>query len=318
MNLRDITLFLLAALMLVGCSDVKGNYYLKAGEYRDGIAALEPMYRENPADARAAYFLGRMHLALSESGKALPYMEKAVQLKGDSADYRFWLGIAYWGQKKPDLERASYLRALELEPDHLPSSLYLGHNYFDSKQWALALERYDHVLSLYDWNRSALYNRARTLVQLNKDKEAVEALETFLERYSYGAYAIRATSALNALGDYRYRNFLIGNRNLPLKSVEFRRGAAEPVDEGFQALPILATVLSDNASLKLHLVVHVAGDRALARQRVIAVRDYILGEEPDIGADRLLLSWFAEPEMIESANGNITLNESVRFITAVE
>ena len=56
---------------------------------------LEAAVREDPSDARAAFYLGRTLLSADEVSKAVEWIEKAVALDEGRVEYHLWLGRAY-------------------------------------------------------------------------------------------------------------------------------------------------------------------------------------------------------------------------------
>jgi len=90
---------------------------------------LEAAVREDPADARAAHYLGRALLAADEVDKAVEWMEKSVSLDGSQVDYHLWLGRAYGAKamranvfQQPSLAgkvRREFERASALDPENL-------------------------------------------------------------------------------------------------------------------------------------------------------------------------------------------------------
>ncbi|HYR45604.1 MAG TPA: tetratricopeptide repeat protein [Thermoanaerobaculia bacterium] len=90
---------------------------------------LEAALREDPGDARAASYLGRLLLASDELDAAVESLEKSVSLEEGNAEYHLWLGRAY-GQKairasvlkQPALARKvrkEFERTSQLDPDSL-------------------------------------------------------------------------------------------------------------------------------------------------------------------------------------------------------
>lgn len=304
------------ALTLSACAKMVGPYYLEQEEYAKGIEVLEQNLREHPDDAESAYYIGRFHLALKEAKQALPYLEQAQRLDPDNADYRFWTGVAHWALLDFDAERAAYLETLRIDPNHIPANLYLGHGYLDQGQWAKALVQYDTVIKLDKYNPEALYNRAAALGQLGKAEMELAAWKTFLEAYPDGSLALAATERLNLLGDFTYRNFIIGKRNVTLRTMAFNPGTARLLPDSKESLHVLAAMMTNNPSLRIHVVAYVQGNRTLAEQRARSVRSYMLSGHPEFDPERLPLSWFDSAEIVRTGGRALPLNESVQFITA--
>jgi len=78
--------------------------------YAEAREAFERDLRANPADARAAYYLGRIALVDGDAGKAQEWLERAVKLDRRNASYHHWLGRAY----SREALRAGKLRQMKL------------------------------------------------------------------------------------------------------------------------------------------------------------------------------------------------------------
>lgn len=87
-----------------------GVALFEARRYADARAVLETAARADGADARAAYYLGRIALVDGDAGKAEQWLERAVKLDGRNADYHHWLGRAY----SREALRAGKFRQLKL------------------------------------------------------------------------------------------------------------------------------------------------------------------------------------------------------------
>lgn len=315
-------IFVLAILLVLvvgaGCAKVVGPYYLENKKYDEGIQALGEQFKENPGDAVSAYYVGRYYLALNKPKEAMPYLQKAVALVPDNADYVFWTGVAYWAMLDFDAEEAAYMKALSLDPDHISANLYLGHGYVDRGEWAKALSQYDTVISLDKYNPEALYNRGVALNGLGRIDMEKAAWKKFLEYYPDGSLAMQATERLNLHGDFTYRNFIVGQRNVTLRSLAFKSGTTSLDKESRASLHVLSAMLKNNKKMDVHVVSYVAGNRALAKDRAKTVRDYMLNSNPEIDSTRLPLSWFGTAEKIEVGDKSYSLKDSVQFITVVQ
>ncbi len=309
---------IVAVLAAVGCAKVVGPYYLAQEEYEEGIKVLGEKFRENPNDASSAYYLGRYYLGLNKPKQGLDYLEKAVALEPDNAEYVFWSGVAWWALLDFKKEKEAYLRVLALEPDHISANLYLGHGYLDNGNWAEALAQYDKVVKLDKYNPEALYDRALALNRLGRTAEEIAAWKKFLEYYPDGSMAMQATERLNLHGDFTYRNFIMGQRNVTLKSLTFKPGKNELDTGSRESLHVISAMLKVNKKLGLHIVAYAKGDAAKARDRARIVRDYMLSGNPEINMKRLPLSWVGSAEKVEMGDKVFAIDDSVQFITIVQ
>lgn len=306
---------LLVLLSMIGCARVTGPYYMEQEQYEEGIRVLGQQFRENPEDAPSAYYVGRYYLALNQPKTGLEYLEKAVQLDPENADYVFWTGVAHWAMLDFKREQEAYKKALALNPNHISANLYLGHGYLDQGEWAKALAQYDRVIELDAYNPEALYDRAVALGELDKTEEEVAAWKKFLEFYPDGSLALEGTERLNLLGDFTYRNVILGQRNVTLRSVEFKPETSALEAPGRESLHVMNAMLKENAELAIYVVVYVNGNVELAKRRAVAIRDYMLNGHRDISSERLPLSWFGTAEIVELGGETHKIDESVQFIT---
>jgi tetratricopeptide (TPR) repeat protein len=299
----------------LGCAQIKGNWFLTNERYEEGIRSFEKVILANPDDPAANYYMGRYYLALEKPEQALPYFRKAVQLKRASANYQFWLGVAYWAVMDFKAERESYLRALSLDKKHVPARLYLAHNHLDKGEWQKALTQYEKVIKQDRYNPEALYSRGLALKQLNKPAEEIQAWKSYLKYYPDGRWALRAVDHLNALGDFSYRNFTIGYRRVTLEQIVFAPGTARLLSKGRPSLRVVGSILKINQEIELQVVGYKKDDRALATARAKAVRDYLLRYFPAIEPSRLKYLGEGHEERITTEKRPFRLDESIAFVT---
>lgn len=98
-------------------------------------SALEIAAREDPADARAAHFLGRVLMAQDELAAAVPWLERAVSLDPGSSEKHRWLArcLGFQAARANFLKQASmaprirreFERAVALDPDNVEARLDL-------------------------------------------------------------------------------------------------------------------------------------------------------------------------------------------------
>ncbi|MBN1338141.1 MAG: tetratricopeptide repeat protein [Bacteroidales bacterium] len=261
------------------------------------------------------YFKGRSYLAMNNPENALPFLIKAARYAPDVADYHFWLGVAYWGLSEFEKERQSYQRAIDFDQSHIPAHLYLGHHYLDKGAWGKALEQYDRVLNTDPDNPAALYNRGLSLMQMGRLQEEKKAWVAYLSRFETGGEARSAVAHLNTLGDFSYRTFLFGRRNVVLKSISFKQKDEKPDSESLISLDKVGSILENNRTIVLHIVVHAKDNARLAEHRSKNIKKYLLAHFSTIDPLRLKVSWFNVPETVLLDGKTYTLSTSVRFIT---
>ncbi len=112
-----------------GSKSEEGIQLYEAGRLDEARFALEAAVREDPQDARAASYLGRVYLAAGNPDRAAEWMGRSVALESANAEYHLWLARAYGHQamqasvfKQPALARKvrkEFEEASRLDPDNL-------------------------------------------------------------------------------------------------------------------------------------------------------------------------------------------------------
>jgi tetratricopeptide (TPR) repeat protein len=298
--------------------DIRGNHYLKNKKYKEGIAVFQEQLKTNPDSPEVHYYMGRFQLAEKNNERALYHLDKATRLSPDNADYHFWLGVTYAANNNNGLERKCYLRALELDKKHVQALTYLGHNQLEKREYHDALRTYQRVLELEPDNPSALYNRGLILKRLKRTPEEKLAWKKYLHFYPSGPMARYATYHLNALGDFEYRNHLIGKRTVTLRKICFDPFSSKISEGSYPSLDLLGNILKNNPRLSIHVVTYQKKDKKLAEKRAKSIKRYLLRNYPEITSSQIVMSWFDVPEKINVGNKKYTKEESVHFFTAIQ
>ena len=282
---------------------VKGQYFLKTEKFEQGVSNFRAELAEDPNSPSANYFMGRFLLGEEKAQEAAAHFAKAVQFAPDNADYRFWLGVAEGETGEESAERRNYLAALKIDPDHLMSRTYLAHLQLKAGENEKALKNYERVLEDWPYSAQALYNRALILGRLGRTPEEKTAWKLYLAAWPEGPLARYATDHLNALGDFDYRNHVIGKRLVTLEKIAFEPLGSELVNGESASLDLVGEILERTAGLELHVIAYQLNNAGLARQRASAVSRYVR-ENFDIPASRIKASWFDQPEKIK-ADGKV-------------
>lgn len=299
----------------LGCSTFLGTYYLEEKKYEKGIQSLERRVAENPSDAEAQYYLGRLYLAQEKPDKALTPLSNAARLSPKDAKTHFWLGVAKWAVGDFEGERQSYLKALALDPSNLPARLYLGHNLLDKGDGKGALSAYEQVLKMDPQNPEALYNRGLALQMLKKSDQAKSAWNAYLQAYSQGRWALRAADSLNALGDFSYRNYMIGYRRVTLRKISFVPDTARLTNEAKVSLDVIGSILTINQNIHLKIMAYVKGNTKLANARADSIKRYLVTNYPNIDQMRLAIKGLGRSAKVSAKGQAYQLSEYVAFKT---
>ena len=112
-------------------------------------------------NALSNYLIGRGLLAGNQAESALEFFQKAVELDPQRPEFAHWQGVAFWASGHPEMERQSYSRSIEDDPEYLPSLMYLGHNYLESGNYTAALKYYQQALRKDPQIPEALYKKCK-------------------------------------------------------------------------------------------------------------------------------------------------------------
>jgi tetratricopeptide (TPR) repeat protein len=191
------------------------------------VAEARPLFEaavaEDPSDARAAYYLGRVLLSADEVEKAVESLEKAVALDGNRVDYHLWLGRAFGakamrasvfqqpslaGKVRREFEKASALDPANLEARFGLIEFYLrapgvmGGSLAKAQEQAAEIRKRDALQGHRAVGRVAEYERWHDAAR----EEYSAALRDFPEKsepyYWMGAYYERQKDFTRAFETY--------------------------------------------------------------------------------------------------------------------
>jgi len=301
---------------------IKGEHFLSMEDYSRGSDSFSKEVKENPDSPGANYYYGRFLRAEKKNRKTLQYLKKASALDSKSANYHFWVGVAYSSLGQKIEERKRYEKALSIKKDHLQALIYMGHNLLESKKYKPALEYYTKALVIWPTSPSSLYNRALILTKLGRKPEALDGWLEYLFSYPAGGMARQAVGYLNDLDDFSYRNHQLLTRTVTTEKIYFKSFSAE-IDRGsYQSLDLVGTVFKNlrknkHKRGKLQIIVYQLNNKQLAKDKALNLKGYLLKkfkglEEKDIG-----VSWFDTAEKFKNSKGERKVNDSVIFFVSV-
>lgn len=320
-NTFKILFISLIAIYFSGCgitNQVTAEYYLQEEKYEDGSTHFQKKVNKNSNDHLSQYYYARFLLAKNKNTEAIVHLKEAVRLNSKNADYYSWLGVAYSKIKDHRNERAQYLKALNIDKNHLQSLAYLAHNYYGSKQYKRALVYYQKVLKLSPENKAALFNRAMVLRKLKRTAEEKTAWIIYLEHYLSGVLSQNAVNYLNAMGYFEYQNHVIGIYTVILKKIKFEPFSSKIKLESKSSLDLLSEILEKNKKIEIHIVSYLVSNNTLAKQRAQSIKKYILKESKNIDSKRIKLSWFKNSKKIKVGKKRYEHYEFIDFITATK
>lgn len=321
-------MLLLSAMLTSGCVvkdlsrtveyTVKGDYFLQSDQPDRGRESFKREVEENPDSALANYYYGRFLLQENENKQALKYLKKARDVDGGNADYHFWAGVAFGANGMITEEEKSYNKALSINRKHLQSIIYLGHRRLAKKKYTEALDLYTQALDIWPGSPSALYNRALILNKLGRTPEEQLAWLAYLEQYPAGDMALKAADYLNLTRNYSFRNHTLGRDAVTLEKIRFVPFGSELADSSYQSLLLVGEVFTSMKKGTLQVIVYQKNNKELARQRAIAIKKFLLAENPSVSSKKIGISWFSEPQQTTIRGKKLTIDESVSFFVTAK
>jgi type IV pilus assembly protein PilF len=128
--------------------------------------------------ARALYEQGLRSLADHQASPALSAFKEAVQLDPENANYHNVLGVVYLEIHQPADAETEFRKAVELDPGYGEAIHNLGLSFAEQGRYEDAIVQYRKAISMpvYPTPEVGYYNLGRAYVQINKPREAEDAL----------------------------------------------------------------------------------------------------------------------------------------------
>ena len=129
---------------------------------------------------------------------ALPALTAGSRAETDRVEVRYAIGMAYLGRDVPGDALVHFVRALEIDPRHIPSALGAGRSDLRLGRWAAALAQADGVLAREPRNSAALFVAAVATARLDRPDEALVILRQAVALAPDDAEFARSLQALEA------------------------------------------------------------------------------------------------------------------------
>jgi len=298
--------------------NITGEHFLLTEDYSRGVNNFQQQVAENPDSELANYYYGRFLLGEKQYQKALVHLQKAASLEPDNPDYSFWLGVVHGSLGQKLQERRNYLKALSLKKDHLQSLIYLGHNQLESKEYTKSLQNYTKALKLWPASPSSLYNRALILTNMGRNPEALDGWLEYLSYYPSGAMARTAVTHLNSLDNFSFRNYKLLARTVTVEKIYFEPFSAEIARGSYPSLKLIGAIYNNMKKGRLQLVVYQLKNKALAKQKALNIKQFLLNKYPKIEKKDIGVSWFDSPEVIKRPKGKKKVTDSITFFITTQ
>ncbi len=133
--------------------------------------------------ARSLYEQGLRSLADRQLSVGLSSLKEAVQLDPDNPIFHNALGVLLLDLRKPAEAEVEFQKAVGLDPNYAEAHHNLGLSFAEQGRYEQAIAAYRKALSLpvYPTPEVGYYNLGRAYAQVNKLREAEEALRTAIQ-----------------------------------------------------------------------------------------------------------------------------------------
>jgi tetratricopeptide (TPR) repeat protein len=146
---------------------------LEAGELANAHSILEELHADSPAAWPIAEMLLETLLISGDPSTASKVLDSLPGQVGDSAWRHLTRGRIALNQRCPNDALLHFLRARELVPRHVRTSLFLGQTYLALRRWTEAREAFNAALAADPHHAEALYGLANIA---NKQTNFAEAI----------------------------------------------------------------------------------------------------------------------------------------------
>jgi putative PEP-CTERM system TPR-repeat lipoprotein len=147
------------------------------GENAQAISELETATKLDPKSPRAGVLLIMTHLRLKEFDKALAAVKALEKENPDNPLIQNLKGGVYLGKKDVANARASFEKALSLQPTYFPAAANLARLDVQDNKPDMAKKRFEALLEKDKKNREAMSALASLALGQGKNQEATEWLE---------------------------------------------------------------------------------------------------------------------------------------------
>ena len=258
--------------------------------------------KEKLPGAEASYLIGKGLLEDNQVKRAADLLQRASLLDPGNTEYAYWAGVAHYHNQDPISERESYLRGLQEQPDAVPLLINLGHNYLNHQEYESAIQSYAEALTIDPYQPDILYNiglirRRQGLVNME-----IAAWQDYLNVKRTGLQACKAVERLNSYGDFDYRTYQFGSRQLVFRQDRLLDGNSSTQLKIAELAPILS-FLEINPQLEVNLAVFSQGKAAKAHERALELKRIIIENTNPQMHKRVQISWFGDSEKITLHDG---------------
>lgn len=174
--------------------------YSRTAKFKEALGAIEVAFQNGGKEHHQVYFnLGNIYQERGMYGQAVDAYRAALALQPKpEIDTLVNLGASYLFIFKYDEARATYDYINELFPDDPRAMHGIGLIYQTQSNYPEALEFYENAHRIDSNFSMSYFNKAWVLAQLERYDEAVQSMQTYLDRDPEGPYVNRAKNLINS------------------------------------------------------------------------------------------------------------------------
>jgi tetratricopeptide (TPR) repeat protein len=156
-----------------------GYCYGVLGRHVDALRASRQAAKLRPEWTAVYVNIGASSYALGQYKDAVDAYRTAIRLDDANPDIQYSLGLTFNKMNRSDEEILAYRRALAIRPDHVNSIEKLGVALFKKGRYNEAAVFFDQ-LKMYKPDAKTFNYLGESLIEINKNEEAIEALNNAL------------------------------------------------------------------------------------------------------------------------------------------
>jgi tetratricopeptide (TPR) repeat protein len=161
------------------------------GEISQAEKICVAILARDPRNAEALLLAGSLARRIADTGLALKFFGKAVDLQPKSIEARLLLAASYGEAREHDEAIKHFLHVLTLKPDSVPALGALGKSYTASGKAELALPLFEKATRLQPTHQALRHDHADALIALGRMDEAADLLRENIARGYYVAATYR-------------------------------------------------------------------------------------------------------------------------------
>ncbi len=226
----------------VGAWRILSFMYMNIEQYDKALIAANKTILLQPKNPSGYFVKGTTLIYLQRYTEAQATMTEAIKLNPSAINYS-WRGIMYMAQKKWDLAKADFDKAIELNPKSDDAYQLRGRLYVEQQKWDLAIADYSKWIQLKPKNFEPYFKRANSyrsqekwdlaladynkVIKLNPKSDKIYAYRglIYLEQQKWDLAMADIKKAIKFGFDY-YDPFSYVSRELKIEKQQFNSAIA--------------------------------------------------------------------------------------------